>query len=287
MHINPSWDKNVPEVFLVCFSQHHIMWKRRRQIWERLDRPQGPVLHWISSEHVGAARADAPGVIVLIQERVLRKVCVLTTEGMVTWDSPARFWYKLGRLDRSRGHCSWHRPLAGRPTLPTCHGALHWMFRKGEKGYSASCSGQNLAGGLRCRRICLHWVRLGFSSLGQEGHLGREWPPTQYLPENPMNRVSLRAGSPWGYKDRHDWVTQHLHHIPVSLSSHHVISWRMPVVDIQNTPLISHSHHLAITPGPGHTTFPARTTFVWPFSWGPVCNLDAFTHNPSSHPQIC
>lgn len=30
----------------------------------------------ISSEHVGAARADAPGVIVLIQERVLRKVCV-------------------------------------------------------------------------------------------------------------------------------------------------------------------------------------------------------------------
>lgn len=149
MHsVNPFWHKYAPEVFLVCFPPSTTSNEREESKFAKASGnthcSPGASPPLVSSEHVGAARADAPGAITLVLERVLSEATV--------W-GPLRAWWHgtvlvsfwdiirvtLDLIDHVVTVVDTDH-LPGGPPLPTRHGALHWTFRK-RKGGSASRSG--------------------------------------------------------------------------------------------------------------------------------------------------
>lgn len=158
MHnIHPSWDKkNAPKVFLICLLQMLPQVKGEKadsgKTWGNTHGSPGTCPPLVSSEHVGAAGADAPGAIILILERVLSEATIRGPlrawwHGTVLVGFRDMIWVTLALINHMVAVVDTDH-LPGRPTLPTRCGALHWRFRRREGGSRAcvfSVSGPTLS----------------------------------------------------------------------------------------------------------------------------------------------
>lgn len=196
----------------------------------------------VSTEHMGAARAEAPGVIVLILERVLSQATVWGplrawwhgTVLVAFWDI---IWVTFTLINHMVTVVDTYH-LPGCSPLPTCHRTLSGMFRKRSEKERIS----HLA-------VINSWMCISC-----------KWPTTC-----PADQIKNFGDS----LDSSLFFPPHSHIIKKScqLGVQNIPSTQPPFTTSTNTS--SPRYHL---PSPSHYP-PLPRVLQWPFGWAPVSNL--------------